>query len=73
MKKYSLIISNFKNKFYNYVFYSEREDEYNNLNKNIRKKEDKKDEQLINIFNINENNLLYELFLIFSQTLLCLR
>ena len=70
MKKYSLIISNFKNKFEYYVFHSENEEETysNNLNKNIRKKEGKKNEQLINIFNINENNLLDELFLIFSQT-----
>ena len=44
----------------------------NNLNNNnlIRYtiKEDKKDEQSINFININDNNLLSDLFLIFSQT-----
>ena len=67
MKKYSLIISNFKNKFEFYIFNSENEDEtYSNNDDDLS--EDKKDEQIINYFNINENNLLDELFLIFSQT-----
>ena len=73
IKKYSLIISNFKNKFEFYAFHSGNEDESNLINgNNIGKyntiKEDKKkDEQLINIFNINENNLLDDLFVIFCQ------
>ena len=66
MKKYSLIISNFKNKFEFYIFNSENEDETYSNNDDLS--EDKKDEQIINYFNINENNLLDELFSIFSQT-----
>ena len=54
MKKYSLVISNFKKKFEFFVFHSENEGESNsnntnNLNKFMRVKEDKKiEEQLIN-------------------------
>ena len=74
MKKYSMIINNFKNKFELYVFHSEKEDEVedyfsndnNNTSKYIRIKENKKEEQLIK-FNINDNNLLNDLFIIFSQ------
>ena len=70
MKKYSSIISNFKNKFELYVFHSENDDESylnnNNMNKDMKTKNDKKEEQIIN-FNINENNLLDKLFLIFSK------
>ena len=70
MKKYSSIISNFKNKFELYVFHSENEDESylynNNMNKDMKTKNDKKEEQIIN-FNINENNLLDDLFLIFFK------
>ena len=70
IKKYSLVINNFKNKFEYYVFHSENEDKnylniYSSKDKNI--KENKEEEQLIN-FNINDNNLLDDLFLIFSQT-----
>ena len=73
MKNYSLIISNFKKKFEFYVYHSLNEVEshssnYNNFSKYIIKKEDKKDEQLINFFNINDNILLDDLFFIFSQT-----
>ena len=90
MKRYSLIISNFKKKFEFFVFHSENEGESNsnnnnNLNKFMRVKEDKKvEEQLINndnmqiwetdsliskdFLNINDNNLLDDLFLIFSET-----
>ena len=73
MKKYSLIINNFKNKFEFYVFHSENEDEdylsndNNNLSKHIKNIEEKKEEQLIK-FNINENNLLDNLFIIFSKS-----
>ena len=74
-KKYSLIISNFKHKFEFYVFHSENEDESNysknnnkkNLDKHIKIKENKKEEQLLN-FNIENNNLLDDVFLIFSKT-----
>ena len=54
MKKYSLVISNFKKKFEFFVFHSENEGESNsnnnnNLNKVMRVKEDKKvEEKLIN-------------------------
>ena len=90
MKKYSLVILKFKKKFEFFVFHSENEDEsnsknYNNLNKFMRVKEDKKIEsQIINndniqiwetdsliskdVFNINDNNLLDDLFLIFTET-----
>ena len=90
MKRYSLIISNFKKKFEFFVFHSDNEAESNsnsnnNLSKFMRIKEDKKvEEQLINnenmqiwetdsliskdFFNINDNNLLDDLFLIFSET-----
>ena len=73
IKKYSLIINKFKNKFELYVFHSENEDEddlsndNNNLNEHTRIKENKKEDQLIK-FNINDNNLLDDLFKIFSQT-----
>ena len=73
MKKYSLIINNFKNKFEFYVFHSENEvEDYlsninDNLSKHTRIKETKKEEQLIK-YNINNNNLLDDLFIIFSQT-----
>ena len=90
MKKYSLVISNFKKKFEFFVFHSENEDESNpnstnNLNKFMRVKDDKKIEgQLINddnmqilesdsliskdFYNLNDNNFLDDLFLIFSET-----
>ena len=75
MKKYSLIISHFKKQFEFYVFHSENEEESNSnknnnnndLNKNIKIKKYIKDEQSIN-FNNNDNALLDDLFLIFSQT-----
>ena len=73
MKKYSLIINNFKNKFEFYVFNSENEDEdylsndNNNLTKHTKNIEEKKEEQLIK-FNINDNNLLDNLFIIFSKS-----
>ena len=90
MKKYSLVISNFRKKFEFFVFHSENEDESNpnntnNLNKFMRVKDDKKIEgQLINddnmqilesdsliskdFYNLNDNNFLDDLFLIFSET-----
>ena len=73
MKKYSKIISDFKNKFEFYVLHSENKDEIyrnndNNLSKYKNKKEFKKGEKLINYFKIIENNLLDELYSIFSQT-----
>ena len=90
LKKYSLIISNFKQKYEFYVFHSYSEAEANsnnstNLNKYMRIKEDKKvEDQLINnenlqswetdsliskdFFNINDNTLLDDIFLIFSET-----
>ena len=73
MKKYSLIINNFKNKFELYVFHSEIEDEdylsndNNNLTKHTKNIEEKKEEQLIK-FNINDTNLLDNLFIIFSKS-----
>ena len=73
MKKFSLVISKFKNKFEFYVFNSEKEvgpniNNNNNLSKYIKNKEKEKMEKSITFFNINDNNLLDDLFLIFSQT-----
>ena len=90
MKKYSLIISNFKKKYEFFVFHSDSEGESNsnnitNLVKYMGIKEDKKiEEQVVNndniqnwetdsliskdFFNINDNTLLDDLFLIFSET-----
>ena len=73
MKKYSSIISNFKNKFELYVFHSENEDDTHlysdkNLGKYKSIKEYKKEEDVTIYFKIIENNLLDELFLIFSKT-----
>ena len=89
MKRYSLIISNFKQKFEYYVFHSDNRDESisskeNNFNIFMKNKEcEKIDEKLRNdgiiqilekdslmskdFSNVNENNLLDDLFLIFSQ------
>ena len=89
LKKYSLIIENFKQKYEYYVFHSycdvDSNSNNNNLSKYMRIKEEKKiDDQLINnenlqawetddlitkdFFNINDNTLLDDLFLIFSDT-----
>ena len=89
MKKYSLIISNFKKKYEFFVFHSDSEESNSNTNSNLSKylgiKEDKKvEEQVVNnenmqnwetdsliskdFFNINDNTLLDDLFLIFSET-----
>ena len=72
-KKYSKIISDFKNKFEFYVFHSENEDDTHlysdkNLGKYKSIKEYKKEEDVTIYFKIIENNLLDELFLIFSKT-----
>ena len=90
LKKYSLIIENFKKKYEFFIFHSECDAESNsnksnNLNKYMRRKEDKKVEERMtyneniqdwetdsliskDFLNINDNALLDDLFLIFSET-----